>query len=520
MSTPLQSFLLGRWHAPADAGRPLNDATTSAEVARIATEPLRVGDVLDYARNVGVPALSKLDFAARAAILKDLGKHLSKHSDEFYTLSARTGATKRDSAVDIDGGIAVLFVYASKANRELPAAGPLLDGDTEWIGKSQSFGIQHIYTPLTGAAVQINAFNFPVWGMLEKFAPAFLAGVPSIVKPASQTAYLAELVVRRIIESGLLPEGALQLICAPPGDLIDHLTGQDLLSVTGSAATAATLRTHQAVVTNAVRFNAEADSLNCSILGHDAVPDAPEFGLYIEQLVTEMTVKAGQKCTAIRRALVPQRLLEPVTAALRERLATVRVGNPARDDVDMGPVVSHAQRDDVRRAVSTLASECEIVYGDPSVVDLVDADAVRGAFVSPLLLRCTDPDARAPHEVEAFGPVTTLIPYGTTAHAIELAARGAGSLAGSLVSHDVNFVRDVVLGVAPWHGRLLVLNRDDAAESTGHGSPLPHTVHGGPGRAGGGEELGGIRAVLHHMQRTAIQGPPALLDSFAPHLAP
>lgn len=520
MSTPLQSFLLGRWHTPGDDGRPLYDPTTGAEVARIATEPLGGGDTLDYARAVGAPALSKLDFATRAAILKDLGKYLSKHAEEFYALSTRTGATKRDSAVDIDGGIAVLFVYASKSNRELPPAGPLLDGDTEWIGKSKAFGVQHIYTPLTGAAVQINAFNFPVWGMLEKFAPAFLAGVPSVVKPASQTAYVTELVVRRIVESNLLPEGALQLVCAPPGDLIDHLSGQDLLSVTGSAATAARLRAHPAVVRNAVRFNAEADSLNCSILGHDAVPGAPEFDLYIEQLVTEMTVKAGQKCTAIRRALVPHRLLEPVTEALRERLATVRVGNPARDDVDMGPVVSQAQRDDVRHAVSTLVDECELVYGHPGVVDVVDADAERGAFVSPLLLRCTDPDARAPHEVEAFGPVTTLIPYGTTAHAIELAARGAGSLAGSLVSHDLNFVRDVALGVAPWHGRLLVLNRDDAAESTGHGSPLPHTVHGGPGRAGGGEELGGIRAVLHHMQRTAIQGPPALLDRLTPDPAP
>lgn len=520
MSTPLQSFLLGRWHTPADDGRPLHDATTGAEIARIATEPPDVTDVVGYARNAGAGALGKLDFAARAAILKDLAKHLGQHTEEFYALSTKTGATRRDSAVDIDGGIGVLFVYASKGGRELPTARPLLDGDVEWIGKTKTFGVQHIYTPLTGVSVQINAFNFPVWGMLEKFAPAFLAGVPSVVKPASPTAYLTELVVRRIVESGLLPDGALQLICGPLGDLIDRLTGQDLLSVTGSAATAATLRAHPAVVRNAVRFNAEADSLNCSILGHDAVSGTPEFDLYIEQLVAEMTVKAGQKCTAIRRALVPQRLLEPVTEALRERLAAIRIGNPARDDIDMGPVVSQAQRDDVRRAVSTLADECELVHGHPGIVDVVDADAERGAFVSPLLLRCTDPDARAPHEVEAFGPVSTIIPYGTTAHAIELAARGAGSLAGSLVSHDLKFVRDVALGVAPWHGRLLVLNRDDAAESTGHGSPLPHTVHGGPGRAGGGEELGGIRAVLHHMQRTAIQGPPALLDRLTPDPAP
>lgn len=520
MSTPLQSYLLGRWHTPVDDGRPLHDATTGVEIARIATEAPDFDEVLTYARNVGGPALGKLDFAERAALLKDLGRYLSGHSEEFYALSTRTGATKRDSAVDIDGGIGVLFVYASKGGRELPAAGPLLDGDTEWIGKTRSFGVQHIYTPLAGAAVQINAFNFPVWGMLEKFAPAFLAGVPSVVRPASQTAYLTELVVRRTVESGLLPDGALQLICAPPGDLIDHLTGQDLLSVTGSADTAAKLRSHPAVVANAVRFNAEADSLNCSILGHDGVPGTPEFDLYIEQLVTEMTVKAGQKCTAIRRALVPQRLLEPVTEALRERLSAVRVGNPARDDVDMGALVSQSQRDDVRRAVRNLARESELVFGDPDVVDLVDADPDRGAFLSPILLRCTDPDARAPHEVEAFGPVTTLIPYGITAHVVDLAARGGGSLAGSLVSNDLNFARDVVAGAAPWHGRLLVLNRDDAADSTGHGSPLPHTVHGGPGRAGGGEELGGIRAVLHHMQRTAIQGPPALLNSLVPSPPP
>jgi oxepin-CoA hydrolase / 3-oxo-5,6-dehydrosuberyl-CoA semialdehyde dehydrogenase len=515
MSTTLQSYLFGGWRTPGDGGRPLVDATTGAEVARIAKQPPAFDEVLAYARNVGSDALNKLDFAGRAAILKDLAKYLSSCKDEFYALSTRTGATKRDSAVDIDGGIGVLFVYGSKGTRELPATGPLPDGDIEWIGKAKHFGVQHIYTPLTGAAVQINAFNFPVWGMLEKFAPAFLAGVPSIVKPAAQTAYLAELVVRRIVESGLLPDGTLQLVCAPPGDLLDHLTGQDLLSVTGSAATAAALRGHPVIVRNAVRFNAEADSLNCSILGHDATPETPEFDLYVDQLVNEMTVKAGQKCTAIRRAFVPQRLLQPITEALYERLAGVRVGNPARDDVDMGPLVSLTQREEVRRAVTTLTGECDLVHGDPDGFTLVDADRDRGAFLPPLLLRCTDPDARTPHEVEAFGPVTTLIPYGLTSHVIELAARGGGSLAGSVVSHDHDFVREVILGAAPWHGRLLVLDRDDAAESTGHGSPLPHTVHGGPGRAGGGEELGGTRAVLHHMQRTAIQGPPTLLHRLA-----
>lgn len=511
MTPILRSYVLGGWQAPLDTGRPLHDATTGEQVARISTETPDYAGVLDYARRVGGPALGSVGFAQRAAILKDLGKQLSGKTEEFHALSTRTGATKRDSRVDVDGGVGVLFVYASKGTRELPQTGPLLDGEIETIGKSGGFGVQHVYTPLTGVAVQINAFNFPVWGMLEKFAPAFLAGVPSVVKPAAQTCYLTELVVRAIVDTGLLPEGALQLVCGPPGDLVDHLTGQDLLSVTGSTATATALRTHPVVAANAVRFNAEADSLNCSVLGPDAAPGSPEFDLYVEQLVTEMTVKAGQKCTAIRRALVPRPLLEGVTDAVSARLAEVRVGNPARDDVDMGALVSLEQRDEVRKAVSALRQDCELIHGHTDTVEVVDADPRQGAFLSPLLLRCVDTEARTPHEVEAFGPVSTILPYDSAGDAVELAARGAGSLVGSIVSHDTDFVREVAAGVLPWHGRLLILNRDDAAESTGHGSPLPHTVHGGPGRAGGGEELGGIRAVLHHMQRSAVQGPPELL---------
>lgn len=512
MTPILQSYVLGGWQTPVDTGRPLYDPTTCAEVARISTSPLDYRAVLDYARHVGGRELRKLNYVERAHILKGLGKKLSEHLDDFHSLSTKTGATKSDSRVDVDGGIGVLFFYGSRGMRELPESGPLLDGDIERIGKSGTFGVRHIYTPLTGAAVQINAFNFPVWGMLEKFAPAFLAGVPSVVKPASQTAYLSALVVHHITESGLLPEGALQLICAPPGGLVEQFTGQDLLSVTGSAATAARLRSHPAIVRNAVRFNSEADSLNCSILGPDALPDTPEFDLYISQLVTEMTVKAGQRCTAIRRALVPRSLLDPVTDAVSARLARVRVGNPASDDVDMGPLVSLQHRTDVRSALAELRLECQLVQGDPDKFELIDAEPEQGAFLPPLLLRCADPDAHAPHQVEAFGPVSTLIPYESAARAVELAARGKGSLAGSIVSHDSDFVHDVVLGLAPWHGRLLVLDRDDADESTGHGSAIPHAVHGGPGRAGGGEELGGIRAVLHHMQRTAIQGSPTVLE--------
>jgi oxepin-CoA hydrolase/3-oxo-5,6-dehydrosuberyl-CoA semialdehyde dehydrogenase len=515
MTRTLPSYILGRWQTPDDAGRPLLDAATGEDVALISTAPPDYREVLDYGRTVAGPALRELSFAERAKILKDLGKQLSTQTEEFHVLSARTGATKRDSRVDVDGGIGVLFVYASKGARDLPTDGPLLDGEAEWIGKAKSFGVQHVYTPLTGAAMQINAFNFPVWGMLEKFAPAFLAGMPSVVKPASQTAYLTQLVVQRIVESGLLPEGALQLVCAPAGDLVDHLTGQDLLSVTGSAATAAALRTNPVIAGNAVRFNAEADSLNCSILGPDATPGTPEFDLYVDQLVTEMIVKAGQKCTAIRRALVSRATLDEVADAVGGRLRNVRVGNPDSDDVDMGALVSLPQREEVRAAVATLSSECQLVHGNPDSFELVDADPKRGAFLPPLLLCCTNPGAQAPHTVEAFGPVSTLIPYDSAAHAIELAARGAGSLVGSVVSHDGTFVGEVVLGLAPWHGRLLVLDRDDAGESTGHGSALPHAVHGGPGRAGGGEELGGMRAVTHHMQRTAIQGPPAVLANLS-----
>ena len=411
----------------------------------------------------------------------------------------------------MDGGIGVLASYASQGRRELPDDTVLLDGDAAQLGKGGQFLGQHILTPRHGVAVQINAFNFPVWGPLEKFAPAFLAGVPSLVKPASSTAYLTARLVELIVESGLLPEGSLQLICGSAGDLLDHLTDQDLLSFTGSASTAQRLRTHPTVVARSVRFNAEADSLNCSILGPDAGPGSPEFDLYVRQLVTEMTVKAGQKCTAIRRALVPESLLDAVAEAASARLAKVVVGNPADETVRMGALASLDQRDEVRRSLKVLLSAGTAVFGDPERVEVVGADPDRGAFMSPVLIRAEDAGRAEPHEVEAFGPVSTLIGYRDTAHAVELAARGLGSLAGSVVTADAGFARDVVLGVAPWHGRLLVLDSDDAAESTGHGSPLPVLVHGGPGRAGGGEELGGLRAVTHHMQRTAVQASPRVL---------
>ncbi|PXY33189.1 phenylacetic acid degradation bifunctional protein PaaZ [Prauserella coralliicola] len=509
----LRSYVSGGWHAPSGDGAPLHDAVTGEEVARISSEGIDMGAALEHGRRVGGPALRELTFHQRAALLKALGGHLREHRDELYALSARTGATLGDSKFDVDGGIGVLLAYASKGRRELPNDTVYVDGAVEPLSKGGTFAGRHIATPLRGVAVQINAFNFPVWGPLEKFAPAFLAGVPSLVKPASQTAYLTQKLVELIIDSGLLPEGTLQLVCGGAGDLLDHVTGQDLVSFTGSASTAQRLRAHPAIVRHSVRFNAEADSLNCSILGPDAKPGTAEFDLYVKQLVTEMTVKAGQKCTAIRRAFVPAELLDDVAEAVSARLAKTTVGNPSSEGVRMGALASLEQREEVRRSLKGLSEAGRLVFGDPEHVDVVDADAERGAFISPVLLRADDPDRAEPHEVEAFGPVSTLMPYTSTEQVVELAARGQGSLAGSVVTGDAAFARDVVLGVAPWHGRLLVLDADDAKESTGHGSPLPALVHGGPGRAGGGEEMGGIRGVLHHMQRTAVQASPKVLSA-------
>ena len=508
----LRSYVDGSWYAPAD-GEPIHDAATGEEVTRVSSSGIDFAAALRHGRTVGGPALRELTFHDRAAIAKSVGMMLREHRDELYRLSARTGATLGDSKFDIDGGIGVLLSYASKAKRELPNERIVVEGPVEQLGKTGAFVGQHILTPLHGVAVQINAFNFPVWGPLEKFAPALVAGVPSLIKPASQTAYLTARIVELILESGLLPEGALQLVCGSAGDLLDHLEEQDLLSFTGSASTAQRLRMHPNVVARAVRFNAEADSLNCSILGPDAAPGTGEFDLFVKQLVTEMTVKAGQKCTAIRRAIVPAEHVDAVIEAASARLAKVTIGDPADESVRMGALASLEQREEVRRSLKALESAGRIVFGDPEHVEVVGADAERGAFLSPVLLACDDAHRAEPHEVEAFGPVSTVLGYRDTADAIDLAARGRGSLAGSVVTGDAGFARDVVLGLAPWHGRLLVLDADDAGESTGHGSPLPMLVHGGPGRAGGGEEMGGMRGVYHHMQRTAVQASPRVLSA-------
>ena len=512
MSALLESYVAGHWYRAENEGEPVLDAVNGQEVARVSSEGLDYSALVAHARQVGGPKIRSLTFHERASLLKTLAKHLGGVKDEFFALALRTGATQRDSVVDIDGGLGTLFSYASKGTRELPNDTVVLDGAVERLGREGSFLGQHVYTSRPGVAVQINAFNFPVWGMLEKLAPAFLAGLPSIVKPASQTAYLTEAVVRRIIESGILPEGALQLVCGSAGSLLDELGEQDSVAFTGSAHTAAILRNHPSVLHGGVRLGVEADSLNCSILGPDVTTEDPEFDLFIKGVVTEMTVKAGQKCTAIRRALVPEAIADAVVEAISARLAKITVGNPAVEGVRMGALASLAQRQEVRKAIEALRNSADIVYGDPDHVDLVDADAEKGAFLSPILLRA-HADAEEPHDVEPFGPVSTVLTYGSVDEAVALAARGRGSLVASLVTHDPQVARDVTLGLAPWHGRLLILDRDDAGESTGHGSPLPVLVHGGPGRAGGGEELGGIRGVLHHMQRTAVQASPDMLTA-------
>jgi len=505
VSALLESYAAGMWFRADDEGEPLLDASTGEEVARISSRGLDLGGMVAHARNVGGPAIRSLTFHERAGLLKAVGKLLSEDKEPLYALSLRTGATRADSMIDIDGGIGTLFSYASKGTRELPNDTIVLDGGFEQLGRGGQFMGQHIYTSRPGVAVQINAFNFPVWGMLEKLAPAFLAGLPSIVKPASQTAYLTEAVVRRIIDSGILPEGALQLLCGSAGSLLDELGVQDSVAFTGSAHTAGILRTHPSVLHGGLALGVEADSLNCSILGPDVTAEDPEFDLFVKGVVMEMTVKAGQKCTAIRRAIVPSALTDQVVAAITERLGRVTIGNPSDDGVRMGPLASLSQRDEVAKAVEALRSSAEVVF-EGTTPDLP------GAFMAPVLLRARA-GATEPHDVEPFGPVSTLITYDSVEEAVALAARGKGSLVGSLVTNDPAVARAVTLGLAPWHGRILVLNRDDAAESTGHGSPLPMLVHGGPGRAGGGEELGGIRGVLHHMQRTALQASPDMMTA-------
>ncbi len=510
----LQSYTEGRWFEASDGFVDLTSAIDGRTIAQASSKGLDFGRAVRYARDVGGPALRAMTFHERASLLKAIGTYLNDRKAPLYALSNETGATKRDNFVDVDGGIGTLFSYASKGRRELPNANLVVEGEIEMLGKGGTFGGRHVLTPLQGVAIHVNAYNFPVWGMLEKLAPALLAGVPAIVKPATVTSYLTHAAFAAMIESGLLPDGAVQLIVGSVGDLLDHLDGQDVLSFTGSLATSLSLRNHPVVAEKAVRFIAERDSLNAAVLGIDAVPGTPEFDLFVDEVVREMSVKAGQKCTAIRRAIVPRTSYAAASDAISAKLKALAIGDPRLPSVKMGALAGLQQRADVRANVATLRAEAELVYGDPDHVALEGADDATGAFMSPILLGCAHPlDAVAVHEVEAFGPVSTLMAYDTTADAIEIVKRGAGSLVASVFTYDPAVARDLILGIASYHGRVIAIDRDDAKESTGHGSPMPPLVHGGPGRAGGSEELGGLRGVFHYMQRTAIQGSPARLAS-------
>ncbi len=510
----LQNFVKDGWMDGDGEGRPLLSAVDSRPLASITSDGLDFAAMLEHARTIGGANLRKLTFHERGDMLKALAQYLMEHKKEFYALSSDTGATRADSWVDIEGGISTMFVFSSKGRREMPNDHVYLDGPPEMLSRNGTFVGQHIFTPKFGAAVHINAYNFPCWGMLEKLAPTLLAGVPAIIKPASSTAYLTELMVKRIIASGILPAGSVQLVCGGVGDLFDHLNCQDTIAFTGSKSTAEMLQQHPRVVSESVAFTAETDSLNASILGPDAGPGTPEFDLFIKEVTREMTSKAGQKCTAIRRIIAPSEMSADLVRALSTALGEIRIGNPANKDVNMGALASQGQREEVRERVAELSSEAEIVYGGSDDFDLIDADTTKGAFFMPTLLHCEKPlRASKVHSVEAFGPVSTVLPYDSIDEAIELAKLGEGSLAGSIITNDNRVARELILGTAAYHGRMLVLNRHCADESTGHGSPLAHLVHGGPGRAGGGEEMGGVRGVLHYMQRTAIQGSPETLSA-------
>ncbi|UAJ81607.1 phenylacetic acid degradation bifunctional protein PaaZ [Leifsonia sp. ZF2019] len=518
----LPSYVRDRWWTPSDdtGATAVLDASTGEPVARVSATGLDLAAALDHARTVGQASLGALTFHQRALLLKAFAQALTARKQELYDASASAGATRADAWIDVDGGIGALFTYGSKGRRELPNAQVVVDGPPEPLSTDGSFSGQHVYTRLPGVAVQINAFNFPVWGLLEKLAPSFLAGMPTLVKPATPTAQVAERMVRILVESGLLPDGSLQVVCGAVPGLLDHLRLGDLVAFTGSASTAEHLRSHASVQTGGVRFTSETDSINASVLGPDAGAGSPEFDAYVKQLVVELTAKAGQKCTAIRRAIVPAGSEEALIDAVRARIAErVVVGDPRAEGVTMGPLASRTQRDEVLRQVGRLVEAGGKVVvgalGDPVVrrADGSEGVAPEGAFVAPLLLRFADARTPAAHTVEAFGPVASILSYTSPAEAAELVARGGGSLVTSAATHDTAFARDLVLASAAYNGRILLLDRDDARSSTGHGSPVPHLVHGGPGRAGGGEELGGIRAVLHHMQRTAIQGSPDMLTA-------
>ncbi|MDH1108347.1 phenylacetic acid degradation bifunctional protein PaaZ [Pseudomonas otitidis] len=507
----LQSFIGGRWIGQHGA-QVLRSALNGQPLFRTHEETPDFAEAVDFGRTRGVPALMALDFQQRAARLKAIALYLNERKEQLYALSHHSGATRADSWIDIEGGTGTLFAYAGVGARELPSGNLVHEGPALPLGKQNQFAGTHILVPRGGVAVHINAFNFPIWGMLEKFAPTFLAGMPCIVKPASATSYLTEAAVRLMHESGLLPEGSLQLVIGSTGDLLDRLQGQDVVTFTGSADTAAKLRVNANLVRHSIPFNAEADSLNCAILAPEITPDDPEFDLFVKEVAREMTVKAGQKCTAIRRAIVPAKHIDAVAERLRERLAKVVVGDPSMEGVKMGALASHAQQADVAERVNALLAGSELLFGARDGFAPRGEGVAEGAFFAPTLLRARDPHAEGgAHDIEAFGPVSTLMAYEDLDEAVALAARGKGSLVASLVTKDPAVAARVVPVMGALHGRVHILDREAAAESTGHGSPLPMLKHGGPGRAGGGEELGGLRAVKHYLQRTAVQGSPSML---------
>ena len=504
----LQNYVTGNWTTGEGDGQMLYNAVTGEPVAAASTKGVDFGAILDYGRKTGNPALRKMTFRERGSMLKALALHLREHLDEFYRISYQTGATKADSWVDIEGGIGNLFANAS-LRRKFPDDPFCIDGESHNLSKHNTFMGTHILVPKEGVAIHINAFNFPVWGMLEKIAVNLLAGLPAIVKPATITSYLTEAVVKRIIASGILPEGALQLVCGSAGDLLDHVNSQDVVTFTGSASTGLQLRANPRIMNESVPFNMEADSLNCIVLAPDIAPGDAEWDIFIKEVRKEMTTKAGQKCTAVRRIFVPGNKMEDVWKAISASLAQTTIGNPLNEKVRMGSLAGQGQRTEVKNQVQKLLASSKIIYGSIDSVEVIDADALKGAFISPLLLLNEDPfNTKEPHEVEAFGPVSTIMPYGNIDDAIQLSKMGKGSLCSTIVTADNKIAKQYVLGAASHHGRILVLNAGCAKESTGHGSPLPLLVHGGPGRAGGGEEMGGIRGVKHYMQRVAVQGSP------------
>ncbi len=509
----LKNYALGKWTPGKGAGQELYNAITGEVVATATSNGLHFGDMMDYGRTTGGPALRKMTFHERGRMLKKLALHLYKIREKFYPISYWTGATKADSWIDIDGGIGTLFAYAS-LRKKFPNEPYYVDGEVAGLSKGGTFIGQHIMVPKRGVVIHINAFNFPVWGMLEKVSVNLLAGVPAIVKPATITSFLTEAVVREIIKSRILPKGALQLICGSARGILDYVQSQDVVTFTGSATTGRMLKAHPRIIDEAVPFNMEADSLNCAVLGEDAVPGTPEFDLFVKEVRKEMTVKCGQKCTAIRRILVPKKLVDPVQEALRAQLKKTTIGDPQVEGVRMGALAGKVQVEEVRQRIAELSQNAEVVYGKSNRFKVVGADKKQGAFLSPVLMVQTRPRRhKEVHEIEAFGPVSTIIPYKNIDDAIELANMGKGSLCCSVATADEGIARHYVLGAASHHGRILILNRDCAKESTGHGSPMPLLVHGGPGRAGGGEEMGGIRGVKHYMQRTAVQGHPSMITA-------